>query len=69
MFKLLSQTTCLLLSAVPLAAAPFKTAEELGEALFFETDLSLNRTQSCASCHDPNAGFADPRRDAEGGAG
>lgn len=33
----------------------------LGEALFFDVDLSRQRTQSCATCHDPAHGFADPR--------
>jgi cytochrome c peroxidase len=33
---------------------------ELGEALFFDSNLSLGRTQSCASCHDPSHAFADP---------
>lgn len=33
----------------------------LGETLFFDTDLSRNRTQSCGTCHDPAHGFADPR--------
>jgi len=32
----------------------------LGKAIFFDTDLSRPRGQSCASCHDPAAGFADP---------
>lgn len=32
---------------------------ELGRALFHETRLSLNNTQSCASCHDRGAAFAD----------
>ncbi|MEP2715413.1 cytochrome c peroxidase [Pseudophaeobacter sp.] len=40
--------------------------EALGEALFHDENLSLNRSQSCASCHDPEAGFSDPRRSAEG---
>ena len=35
--------------------------EALGEALFFDTILSANRTQSCATCHDPAYAFADPR--------
>lgn len=35
--------------------------EQLGAKLFVDTDLSLNRTQSCATCHDPDAAFADPR--------
>lgn len=33
----------------------------LGQQLFFDTNLSQNRTQSCASCHDPARGFADSR--------
>lgn len=37
------------------------TPEALGERLFFDTNLSANRTQSCATCHDPDHGFADPR--------
>ncbi|MBC2699424.1 MAG: cytochrome-c peroxidase [ANME-2 cluster archaeon] len=34
--------------------------EELGKLLFFDTDLSVPQGQSCASCHDPDFGFADP---------
>jgi len=41
-------------------AAPIDSLESLGEALYFDTDLSKNRTQSCASCHNPDAGFVDP---------
>lgn len=37
------------------------TREALGEMLFFDVNLSNNRTQSCATCHDPEFGFADPR--------
>jgi cytochrome c peroxidase len=36
---------------------------ELGKALFFDPNLSVNRTQSCASCHDPLAGFTGPNSD------
>ena len=39
----------------------FDNLEALGEALFFDTDLSMNRTQACATCHSPDAGFVDPR--------
>lgn len=35
--------------------------ETLGERLFFDTNLSMNRTQSCSTCHDPEYAFADPR--------
>jgi cytochrome c peroxidase len=33
---------------------------ELGRRLFFDTNLSTPPGQSCASCHDPAAFFADP---------
>jgi len=35
-------------------------AVELGKAIFFDTDLSRNANQSCASCHDPDWGFTGP---------
>ena len=37
------------------------TLEALGERLFFDVNLSANRTQACATCHDPDTAFADPR--------
>lgn len=46
--------------------APWPSLEAWGEALFSDVNLSANRTQSCASCHDPAAGFADPRETAAG---
>lgn len=33
----------------------------IGKALFFDPNLSLNRTQACASCHNPAVGFTDSR--------
>ncbi|MBI2907998.1 MAG: c-type cytochrome [Chloroflexi bacterium] len=35
----------------------------LGKAIFFDTTLSTPPGQSCASCHDPKMGFADPDAD------
>ncbi len=35
--------------------------EQLGEKLFSDVNLSLNRTQSCATCHNPNHAFMDSR--------
>ena len=35
--------------------------EDLGKALFFDVNLSKNRTQSCATCHNPEAAFIDDR--------
>ncbi len=46
--------------------SPFGTREALGQALFFDVNLSRNRTQSCASCHAPTHGFVD-NRDSPGG--
>lgn len=44
----------------PAMAAPFTQEEQLGKALFFDTGLSHNGTQSCGSCHNPSASFTDP---------
>ncbi len=52
---------CVLASSPTLAEDVPTTLEALGERLFFDVNLSANRTQSCASCHDPEHGFADPR--------
>jgi len=36
--------------------------EILGKLIFFDTNLSEPAGQSCASCHSPQAGFADPNK-------
>ena len=41
-------------------AAEIDTLEELGKEIFFDENLSTPKGQSCASCHTPEAGFADP---------
>jgi cytochrome c peroxidase len=41
----------------------------LGEQLFHETALSRNSTLSCASCHDRQHAFADPRQYSIGAGG
>ena len=40
---------------------PDATRVGLGRLLFFDKRLSVDRTRSCASCHDPLYGFAEPR--------
>lgn len=35
--------------------------ELLGRTLFFDVNLSKNRTMSCATCHSPETGFVDQR--------
>lgn len=41
---------------------------DLGNALFFDVNLSLYRTQSCATCHDPARAFTDWRDSGVGAA-
>lgn len=54
--------------SVPAGADPpgYPTLEAWGEALFFDPNLSASRTESCATCHDPEAAFTDPRETAAG---
>ena len=40
--------------------APEDDPVALGKALFFDPDLSVNGTQSCAACHAPEVGFTGP---------
>jgi cytochrome c peroxidase len=47
-------------------AAAFTTKEALGESLYSDTNLSLNCTQSCATCHNPEHAFIDDRRNDSG---
>lgn len=42
--------------------------EALGQSLYFDTNLSKNRSQSCATCHAPQHGFADNRDNGIAGA-
>ncbi|MGB0683700.1 MAG: cytochrome-c peroxidase [Magnetovibrionaceae bacterium] len=67
-FALAALAVVALLGVSPKAYAASMTEEELGQALFFDVNLSKNRTQACATCHDPESGFADGRENASGGA-
>ncbi len=50
-------------------AAPATDAlADIGRILFFDANLSKNRTQSCATCHDPERAFIDGRDNGVGGA-
>ncbi|MCG8406528.1 MAG: hypothetical protein MI923_15140 [Phycisphaerales bacterium] len=59
----------------PLGPAPSDTtnrvsadaaAARFGQFLFFDSRLSANGRVSCATCHDPNQGFADSKPLAQG---
>lgn len=48
--------------------AESETKTGLGAQLFADVNLSLNRTQSCSTCHDPEHAFIDPRNNGVGSA-
>lgn len=60
-----SMRTCLivcavLILAVPAAWAQLTPMEQLGKSIYFDTDLASPNNMSCATCHTPEAGYADP---------
>ena len=52
-----------LITATAVASPILSPKEALGEAIFFDESLSINQNQSCASCHDPEAGWTGPLTD------
>ena len=46
------------LTADPEKPAALTPKQQLGKSIFFDTELSFNRNQSCAQCHEPDAGFS-----------
>ena len=42
------------------AAHVLTPVEEAGKSIFFDRALSIKKNQSCATCHDPNAGWTGP---------
>ncbi len=49
-----------ILPAVTEAVHKLTPHEQLGKSIFFDKNLSINRNQSCATCHDPEAGWTGP---------
>jgi len=58
----LAAVACGLLCAATLAPAqtitPLSVQAQVGQQLFFDTNLSGSKKLSCASCHDPNNHYA-----------
>ena len=48
-------------TAIPSPGITSQAMVELGRALFFDTRLSGDGTQTCATCHKPALGFSDGR--------
>jgi cytochrome c peroxidase len=51
---------------IPADNPPTAETIALGRRLFYDPILSSDRSVSCASCHSPQFGFADPRPFSEG---
>ena len=47
---------------IPPTNLNYKAKVELGKQLYFDGRLSKNGAISCAFCHNPGTGFADPRQ-------
>lgn len=47
---------------IPSSNLNYTTKIELGKQLYFDGRLSKNNAISCAFCHNPGTGFADPRQ-------
>ncbi|WP_299981164.1 cytochrome c peroxidase [uncultured Pseudoteredinibacter sp.] len=43
-----------------------KQLSELGKKIFFDTNLSIDKSTSCASCHIPELGWSDGKPTAQG---
>lgn len=61
---LLSCVLALLCSVEAYGDSVDRQQAEMGRLLFFDTNLSLDRSASCASCHNPGAAFSDNRTNA-----
>ncbi|SNY54701.1 cytochrome c peroxidase [Arsukibacterium tuosuense] len=57
------------LPQVPTENPMTATKVELGRYLFYDTQLSVNGKQSCASCHQQQFAFAEPRTQSVGSTG
>lgn len=59
--KITGALLLLLLNFISVSQAQdLSPVEQLGKQIYFDTNLSEPAGQACASCHTPNAGFADP---------
>jgi cytochrome c peroxidase len=42
------------------SGSDLSAVEQLGRSIFFDENLSINKNQSCASCHGTEVGFTGP---------
>ncbi len=53
----------LIICMTGVAAFALTPKEELGKAIFFDENLSINANQSCATCHSPETGWTGTKSD------
>lgn len=53
----------LLIFSVAAASPALSLKEQLGKAIFFDPNLSLNGNQSCVACHAPEVGWTGPHEE------
>ncbi len=46
--------------SVPAIGQTLSDKQELGKAIFFDQNLSINKNQPCAACHAPESGWTGP---------
>ncbi len=66
---LMFSAAVMLLVSVPadVGAEKLTPKEKLGKCIFFDEDLSINRNQSCATCHAPEVGWTGTDSDINAG--
>jgi cytochrome c peroxidase len=55
--RIIAIAALICLTAVAAGAAQLTDRQMLGKLIFFDQNLSVNNNQSCATCHDPDAGW------------
>ncbi|RII27177.1 MAG: cytochrome C [Geobacter sp.] len=55
--RIIAITAIVCMAAGTAGAADLSDQEQLGKSIFFDEALSSNQNQSCASCHNPTAGW------------
>ncbi len=58
--RLTCAVSCLVFTFAAVPAHAISNLEKVGGAIYEDLNLSLVENQSCETCHDPSAGFADP---------
>jgi len=64
---IIASSVIVCLAAGAVSAATLTDQEQLGKRIFFDTNLSINGNQSCATCHNPGAGWTGAKSSVNAG--